>query len=322
MAKPLVLLTHPLPAAWISALDGEVDLVSGEDGYAGLHPALEKYFPEARGILSLLTAKINSARLEQMPQLRVVSNMAVGVDNIDIPACTLRRIPVGHTPDVLTDATADLTLAILLAAARRLPEAALDAKEGRWGTWSPTGWLGADLRGAQLGIVGMGKIGQAVAERARGFGMKLAYTNPRKVDFADAAHMPLDELLQSSDFVSLHCPLNDSTRGLIGERELKLMKKSAILVNAARGPVVDSNALMKALKNDWITSAALDVTDPEPLPPSSPLYGLQNCLIVPHIGSATHGARRRMAEIAVENLLAGLAGKRLTHCVNPEVYTA
>ena len=319
MPNPLVLLTHPLPEKWISLLDGKVRIALGEAGYAGFSPNLARYQAEAHGILSLLTAKIDSARLEQMPQLRVVSNMAVGVDNIDIPACTLRRIPVGHTPDVLTDATADLTLAILLAAARRLPEAALDAKEGRWGTWSPTGWLGADLRGAQLGVVGMGKIGQAVAERARGFGMRLAYTSPRKVD-GDAVQMPLDELLQTSDFVSLHCPLNDSTRGLIGERELMLMKESAMLVNAARGGVVDSDALFRALTTGWITAAALDVTDPEPLPSSSPLYGLKNCLIVPHIGSATHGARRKMAEMAVENLLAGLNGERLPHCVNPEVY--
>lgn len=319
MPKPLVLLSHPLPAAWIAALDGKVRLEIGEEGYAGFSPKLEKYFPETHGILSLLTAKIDSARLEQMPQLRVVSNMAVGVDNIDIPACTQRRIPVGHTPDVLTDATADLTLAILLAAARRLPEAALDAKEGRWGAWSPTGWLGADLRGARVGIVGMGKIGQAVAKRARGFGVRLAYTNPSKVAF-DATQMSLDELLRTSDFVSLHCPLNEKTHGLIGERELKLMKENAILVNAARGPVVDGDALLHALTKGWIAAAALDVTDPEPLPPSNPLYGLKNCLIVPHIGSATHGARRSMAEIAVENLLAGLAGRRLPHCFNPEVY--
>lgn len=319
MTNPLVLLTNPLPAAWISALEGKVRLEVGKEGYAGFSPGLEKYFSETHAILSLLTAKIDDARLEQMPQLRVVSNMAVGVDNIDIPACTQRRIPVGHTPDVLTDATADLTLAILLAAARRLPEAALDAKEGRWGTWSPTGWLGADLHGAQLGIVGMGKIGQAVAERARGFGIRLAYANPTKIESA-AVHLPLDELLRTSDFVSLHCPLNESTRGLIGERELMLMKENAVLVNAARGPVVDSNALLRALTNGWIASAALDVTDPEPLPASSPLYTLKNCLIVPHVGSATHGARRRMAEIACENLLAGLAGEPLLHCVNPEVY--
>ncbi len=317
--QPLVLLTHPLPAAWIAALDGKVRLEVGEEGYAGFSPRLEKYLPETNGILSLLTAKVGDALLERAPQLRVLSNMAVGVDNLDVSACTRRGIPVGHTPDVLTDATADLTMAILLAAARRLPEAALDAREGRWGTWSPTGWLGADLRGAQLGIVGMGKIGRAVAERARGFGIRLAYTNPSKIE-SDAAFLPLDELLRTSDFVSLHCPLNASTRGLIGEKELMLMKESAILVNAARGPVVDSDALLRALTQGWIAAAALDVTDPEPLPASSPLYALKNCLIVPHIGSATQGARRRMAEIACENLLAGLAGERLPRCVNPDVY--
>lgn len=319
MSNPLVLLTEPLPEAWISLLDGKVRLMVGDAGEIGFPASLETHLSEANAILSLLTAKIDSALLEQMPQLRVVSNMAVGVDNINVPACTRRGIPVGHTPDVLTDATADLTLAILLAAARRLPEAALDAKEGRWGAWSPTGWLGADLSGAQLGIVGMGKIGQAVAARAQGFGIRLAYASPTEVA-GDAQRMSLDELLRTSDFVSLHCPLNESTRGLIGEKELKMMKKSAILVNAARGPVVDSAALLRALKNGWIAAAALDVTDPEPLPPSDPLYALQNCLIVPHIGSATYGARRRMAEIACENLLAGLAGERLPHCFNLEVY--
>ncbi len=319
MSKPLVLLTHPLPQAWIAALEGNVHLEIGEEGFAGFSPRLEPYLPKAAGILSLLTAKIDERLLSRASQLRVVSNMAVGVDNVDVAACTQRDIPLGHTPDVLTDATADLTMAILLSAARRIPESAQDAKEGRWGTWSPTGWLGADLRGAQLGIVGMGKIGQAVAERARGFGIRLAYANPATIE-SDAIHLPLDELLKTSDFVSLHCPLNESTRGLIGESELKMMKKKAILVNAARGPVVDSDALLHALKEGWIASAALDVTDPEPLPASGPLYSLKNCLIVPHIGSATYGARRKMAEIACENLLAGLAGEKLPHCYNPEVY--
>ncbi|MCP4139189.1 MAG: D-glycerate dehydrogenase [Chloroflexi bacterium] len=319
MSKPLVLLTHPLPEAWIAALEDKVRLVVGEEGFASFSPQLEAYLPEAAGILSLLTAKVDKELLVRAPHLRVVSNMAVGVDNVDVVACTKQRIPVGHTPDVLTDATADLTMAILLSAARRLPESARDAKEGRWGTWSPTGWLGADLRGAQLGIIGMGKIGQAVAERAHGFGIRLAYTNPAKIE-SDAAHLPLEELLKTSDFVSLHCPLKESTRGLIGEKELKMMKKTAILVNAARGPVVDSDALLCALKEGWIASAALDVTDPEPLPASNPLYDLPNCLIVPHIGSATHGARRRMAEIACENLLAGLAGEKLPHCFNSEIY--
>ena len=319
MPKPLVLLTHPLPKIWITVLKGKVHLEVGKEGFAGFSPQLEQYLPKAAGILSLLTTKIDETLFSRAPQLRVVSNMAVGIDNVDVSACTQRGIPLGHTPDVLTDATADLTMAILLSAARRLPESAHDAKEGRWGTWSPTGWLGADLRGAQLGIVGMGKIGQAVAKRARGFGIRLAYANPAKIE-SDAVYLSLEELLKTSDFLSLHCPLNESTRGLIGEAELKMMKKTAILVNAARGPVVDSEALLRALREGWITSAALDVTDPEPLPASSPLYGLKNCLIVPHIGSATHGARRRMAEIACENLLAGLAGERLPHCFNPEVY--
>jgi phosphoglycerate dehydrogenase-like enzyme len=250
--------------------------------------------------------------------------MAVGVDNVDVAACTRRGIPVGHTPGVLTDATADLTLAILLATARRLPQAALDARDGRWGRWSPTGWLGAELAGATLGVVGMGQIGQAVARRALGFGMRLTYAGPTQYPEVDAAlgarFVPLDELLRTSDFVSLHCPLNEKTRGLIDESALRRMKPSAILINAARGPVVDSAALYRALTAGWIAGAALDVTDPEPLPPTHELYAAPNCLIVPHIGSATFGARWRMAALAVENLLAGLRGERLAHCFNSEVY--
>ncbi|MCF6278345.1 MAG: D-glycerate dehydrogenase [Anaerolineales bacterium] len=324
MTKPLVLLSSPLPAAWISALNDRVRLKIGHADAAGFSDELMRFLPEAAGILSLLTAQVTAELLEDAPQLRVVSNMAVGVDNIDVAACTRRGIPLGHTPGVLTDATADLTLAILLAAARRLPESARDAREGRWGLWSPTGWLGADLRGARLGIVGMGKIGRAVARRAHGFGLRLAYAGPTrypKVDAAlDAQYLALDELLRTSDFVSLHCPLNKSTRGLIDASALRLMKPNAILINAARGPVVDSAALLRALREDWIAAAALDVTDPEPLPSTHPLYALPNCLIVPHIGSAAHGTRRRMAELACENLLAGLAGERLPHCFNPEVY--
>ena len=324
MKNPLVLLTNPLPNEWIAVLEDRARLVVGMEGVSGFGPELLEYLPEAEGILTLLTARVDKTILDLAPKLRVVSNMAVGVDNIDIPACTKRSIPVGHTPGVLTDATADLTMAILLSAARRLPESARDAREGRWGTWSPTGWLGADLRGATLGIVGMGKIGCAVAERAHGFGLRLVYADPAQHPEMDAAfgaeRIPFDELLQRSDFVSLHCPLNASTRGLINKSALQMMKPNAILINAARGPVVDSAALVQALTQDWIKAAALDVTDPEPLPASHPLYGLKNCLIVPHIGSATIGARRRMAEIAYENLLAGLAGECLPHCFNPEVY--
>ncbi len=197
--------------------------------------------------------------------------MAVGVDNIDLNACTRRGIPVGHTPGVLTESTADLTLALLLAAARRLPQAGQDARDGRWTTWSPTGWLGADLNGATLGIVGLGQIGTAVAERAAAFGLKLLHAGPAARPDSEARlgirHVPLDELLAQSDFVSLHMPLTAETRGMIDEAALRLMKPTAILINAARGPVVDSAALYHALSEGWIAAAGLDVTDPEPLPP-------------------------------------------------------
>ncbi|MBU2611370.1 MAG: D-glycerate dehydrogenase [Chloroflexi bacterium] len=327
MSLPLVLLTHTLPEDWLISLKGHVRAVTGPLDATSLAPELEAHLGEAEGLFCLLTIPVRKELLGHMPRLRVVSNMAVGVDNVDVAACTARGIPVGNTPGVLTDATADLTMAILLSAARRLPESAQDARAGRWKTWSPTGWLGADLRGATLGILGMGKIGRAVAERARGFGLRIVYTDtsPRLDVEAHslslgATFLSFDELIRQSDFVSLHCPLTSETRGLINESTLRKMKPSAILVNAARGPIVDTAALTRALAESRIAAAALDVTEPEPLPPDHPLYSLPNCLIVPHIGSATHGTRRRMAEMACENLLAGLEGRRLPYCVNPEVY--
>lgn len=321
---PLVLVTHTLPEGWLDLLEGQCRLLLGPEDATDLSPQLRERLAEAEGLFTLLTVKVDQALLSEAPRLRVVSNMAVGVDNIDLEACTQRGIPVGNTPGVLTDGTADLAMALLLAIARRLPEASLDAKEGRWKTWSPTGWLGADLRGATLGIVGLGKIGQAVAERAGGFGLRLIYTetqpNPQAGQRLGAAFVTLPELLQQSDFVSLHVPLTEDTRRLIDEAALQLMKPTAILVNTSRGPVVDTAALLRALRAGWIRAAALDVTDPEPLPPDHPLYSLPNCLIVPHIGSATWNTRRRMAERACQNLLAGLAGERLPFCANPEVY--
>jgi lactate dehydrogenase-like 2-hydroxyacid dehydrogenase len=287
---------------------------------------LAERLDEAEGLFTLLTVRVDGDLLSGAPQLRVVSNMAVGVDNIDLDACTNRGIPVGNTPGVLTDGTADLAIALLLAIARRLPEASQDAREGRWTTWSPTGWLGADLHGATLGLIGFGKIGQAVAERARGFGLKLIYSetepNPEAEKRFGAAFVSLPDLLGQSDFVTLHVPLTPSTRSLIDESALKQMKPTAILVNTSRGPVVDSDALTRALSEGWIQAAALDVTDPEPLPPDHPLFHMQNCLVVPHIGSATWDTRRRMAERACQNLLAGLSGERLPFCANPEVYTS
>ena len=316
---PLVLLTHPLPAEWLQSLEGRVRLIVGPEGTTGFPETLLKDLPEAEGLLTLLIDRVDGALLERAPRLRVVSNMAVGVDNIDLRACQERGIAVGNTPGVLTEATADLTLALILSAARRLPEAAADARAGRWKTWSPTGWLGMDLNGATLGIVGMGKIGQAVAQRAAAFGMRLLYTSPHarpEVEEAlGAQRVPLEQLLEASDVVSLHCPLTPQTRGLINEAALRRMKPRALLVNVARGPVVVTEALVRALQEGWIGGAALDVTDPEPLPPDHPLYQFPNCLIAPHIGSATWGTRRRMAEMACANLLAGLEGRPLPYAV-------
>ncbi len=322
--KPLVLLTHPLPRAWLGPLSERTRLVVGPADVAGLAPELEPYLAQAEGLLTWLTDRVDAALLDRMPRLRVISNYAVGVDNIDVAACTRRGIPVGHTPGVLTDAVADLTWALLLAVARGIFTAAEDARQGRWGLWSATRWLGADLAGRTLGIVGFGAIGQAVARRARGFDMRVLYTSRTPKPHAEmtlaARRVPLETLLAESDFVSLHVPLTPATRGLIGEAQLRRMKPTAYLVNMARGPVVDTDALVQALRQGWIAGAALDVTDPEPLPPTHPLYHLPNVLITPHIGSATHGTRERMARLAVENLLAGLEGRRLPRVVNPEVY--
>lgn len=313
-------MTHTLPADWLLSLEGKCRLITGPKDATEMAFELKQRFKDTDGIFSLLTIPITRSVLDQAPKLRVVSNMAVGVDNIEIPACTERRIPVGNTPGVLTEATADLTMTLLLAAARGIYPAIMDARQGKWKTWSPTGWLGTDLDSTTLGIIGMGKIGRAVAQRALGFGMRIIYTDPQPVSYSYATQVPLDQLLAESDIITLHIPLTAQTRGLINSKAIKLMKPSAILVNASRGPVVNTEDLYTALVEHKITAAALDVTDPEPLPPSHPLYSLSNCIILPHIGSATRQTRKRMAELACDNLLAGLEGKPLPNCVNPEVY--
>jgi glyoxylate reductase len=262
---------------------------------------------EAEGLLSLLTDRIDGELLEAAPALRAVANYAVGYDNVDLAACRARGIAVGNTPDVLTDATADLTWALLMAAARRLSDAAASVRAGDWVTWEPSGFLGADVHGATLGIIGMGRIGRAVARRAAGFEMTVLH------DLA-----PL-ELAARSDFVSLHCPLTPETRGLVDASFLEAMKPTAILINTARGPIVDGRALAWALDAGIIAGAALDVTDPEPLAPEAPLLQAPNLIVVPHIGSATHTARERMAEMAVDNLLAGLDGRPMPHAVPLDV---
>ena len=252
---------------------------------------------EAEGLLCLLTDAVDAAVIGECPRLRAISNYAVGSDNIDRAAAEARGISVSVTPDVLTDTTADLAFALMLAAARRLLEGERAVRAGEWRTWEPQGWLGHDVHGASLCIVGPGRIGTAVARRAEGFDMRVT-TVGRGDSVADA--------VGDADFVSIHCPLTDDTRGLIGERELQAMRRTAVLVNTARGPIVDSGALGHALAEGWIAAAALDVTDPEPLPADDPLLDAPNLLVVPHIGSATHRTRERMADTAVDNLLAAL----------------
>jgi glyoxylate reductase len=270
---------------------------------------LRRRTADADGLLSLLTDRVDAELIQGSPKLRAIANYAVGYDNIDLAAARARGIPVGNTPDVLTDATADLAFALLLAAARRLPQAVDSVRDGDWVTWEPGRHLGYDVHGATLGIIGLGRIGRAVARRAEGFEMTVLHTG------ADGG-TPLDELLERADFVSIHCPLTPETHHLIDAAALARMRPTAILVNTARGPIVDQAALVTALREGRIAGAALDVTDPEPLPADDPLLAAPNVIVAPHIGSATHSARERMAELAVENLIAALDGRPMPHAVS------
>jgi len=280
------------------------------------------------GLLSLLTDRVDDELLDAAgAQLKVVANLAVGFDNIDVPACTRRGIPVGNTPGVLTETTADLAFILMMAAARRLKEAIDYVREDRWQTWGPLLLLGVDVHGATLGIVGFGRIGREMARRAAGFSMRVLYhdvqrANPEEEAALGATFVPLETLLAESDFVTLHVNLTAETRHLVDGRALGRMKPTAVLVNTSRGPVVDQQALFEALRDGTIFAAGLDVTDPEPMPADDPLLSLPNCIVVPHIASATHVTRGKMARIAAENVLAGLRGERLRACVNPEVYEA
>jgi glyoxylate reductase len=275
---------------------------------------------DAQGLLCLLTDRIDAALMDAAPGLKVISQIAVGFDNIDVAAATARDIRVGNTPGVLTDATADLAFALLMAAARRIGEGIDYVRAGKWTTWGLTLLMGQEINGRTLGIIGMGRIGQAVAKRARGFDMKILYTGRNRNTQAEAdlgaEYRSLDDLLRESDFVSLHTSLNAESRGMIGERELALMKPTAVLINTARGPVVDQDALVEALKDGKIAAAALDVTDPEPLPADHQLLNLPNAIVLPHIGSATVAARTKMCRMAIQNLMAGLSGDDLPYPVN------
>ena len=300
-----VFVTRPLPGTAVERLRAAGHEVTVHPGpLPPTRAELEAGVAEAEGLLCLLTEMIDAALLDRAPRLRAIANYAVGSDNVDRAAAAARGIPVGVTPDVLTDATADLALALLLTAARHLPAAAQSVRDGEWRTFEPQGWLGLELRGACLAIVGHGRIGRAVGERAAAFGMELLPVG-RDDDLRAA--------LARADAVTLHCPLTERTRHLIDAAALAAMRPGAILVNTARGGVVDQVALAAALRDGVIGAAALDVTDPEPLPPDDPLLAAPNVFVLPHIGSATHAARERMAGIAADNLLAALAGAPMPH---------
>ncbi len=266
----------------------------------------------ADGVLALLTDRFDASVLAQAPRLRVIANMAVGYDNVHLGDAESAGVWVTNTPGVLAQTTADLAFALLLAAARNVVASDRDTRRGGWRTWSPTGFLGPDVHGATLGIVGLGEIGREMAKRARGFAMRVLATTrtPRADDEQSLGveHVDLDTLLAESDFVSLHMPLTPATRGVMGAENLRKMKRSAILINTARGPIVDQDALVEALRAGTIAGAALDVTDPEPLPVSHPLFGLANVIITPHIASASVATRSRMAEMAAGNIIAVLRG--------------
>jgi glyoxylate reductase len=324
--RPRVFVARIIPEDGLEPVKAATDAVVWPDELPPPRDELLRSIEDCDGVLTLLTDKVDAEFLDRAgPQLRVVSNYAVGFDNVDVAECTSRGIPVGNTPGVLTETTADLAFSLMMAAGRRVAEGDRYVRAGRWKTWGPLLLLGSDVHDSTLGIVGFGRIGQAVARRASGFGMTVVYHDVQRLPDdvtkpLGATYVELDDLLARSDFVSLHVNLTEETRHLINSDALRRMKSTAVLVNTSRGPVVDGRALFEALRDGEIFAAGLDVTDPEPLPADDPLLTLENCLVVPHIASASRATRGKMAEMAAANLLAGLRGERLPTCVNPEVY--
>jgi glyoxylate reductase len=323
MPKPAVYVTRIIPPEGLSQVQEFCDATVWEDELPPPREVLLRETRDADGLLCLLTDRVDAELMDACPKLRVVSNYAVGFDNLDIPAATERGIVVGNTPGVLTETTADFAFTLLLAAARRVVEGVDYVRAGQWQTWGPLLLRGPDVHHATLGLIGLGRIGAEMAKRAHGFDMRVLYSDVVRREDLEAQlgliYATQDEVLRQADFISLHTPLLPETHHLIGAEQLRMMKPSAILVNTSRGPVVDNLALADALRAGIIGGAALDVTEPEPLPADHPLVSLPNCIVVPHIASASFATRAAMARIAAENLIAGLTGKPMTAGLNAEV---
>lgn len=319
-----ILVTRQVPHQSLESIDSDHDVVVSTSTGAMSAAEFGEEVISADAVLSFLTDPLSAEVIDGATRLRVISQMSAGVDNIDIAACTIRGIPVGHTPGVLTEVSADSAFALLAASVRRIPEGRDLARNGAWTEWRHDLLLGGDLHGTTLGIVGVGAIGQAIARRATGFNMRVLYTSRTRRPHVESSmrlsYRILDDLLAESDHIVLAVPLTPDTHHLIDSRALGLMKPTATLVNIARGSVVDTEALVDALASGRLGGAALDVTDPEPLPAGHPLLSLENCLVVPHIASASISARSAMLRLAVANLVAGVEGLPMPHCVNPEVY--
>lgn len=324
MSRPRVFISRRIPQIGIDKISAVCAAEIWTEQLPPPYEVIRQKIASCDGLVSLLTDRVDAALLDSAPRLKVVSNFAVGFNNIDVSAATARGVCVGNTPGALTDATADLAFALLISAARRVTESAMDARAGHWKTWEPLGFLGVDLAGKTIGIVGMGRIGYAMAKRCHGgWNMRVLYVdevqNPKaEADFG-AQRVAFETLLRDSDFVSVHASLTPTSTGLFGAKQFALMKKTAVFINSARGPLVDQRALVDALQSGTIFAAGLDVTDPEPPVPTDPILHLRNCVVAPHIASATYTTRDGMAEICADNLIAGVLGQPLRAFVNPEV---
>jgi glyoxylate reductase len=321
MSKPKVFITRRIPDSGLNLIYEECDVDLWDKDLPPTKEELLRRVPGIDGILSLLSDPIDADVIHAAgDNLKVISNYAVGYNNIDVLTATQRGIAVGNTPGVLTEATADFAFALMMSAGRRVGEADRHVRKGKWKTWGPSTLLGVDFAGATLGIIGFGRIGKAMAKRATGFGMRILIFDPTAQPMAGVIKVDLDTLYRESDFISLHTPLTPETRHMINADAFAKMKPNAVLVNTARGEIIDQTALYDALKSRKIFAAGIDVSEPEPLPMDSPLFELDNLIICPHIASASTSTRENMALIAAGNLLAGLQGNRLPHVVNPEVY--